>query len=431
MNQVPLSSWPAIVEGVRQDYAGDFVLIADGYQETYARVFDGIHTYNICGWVKDKKPDELRQYGFESFQSAVQLARTHAKISCITIIPGYDDTKIRTPGLNAQRQDGATYRVLWEEAIKADPDWVLITSWNEWHEGSEIEPSWEDGDKYVRLTGEYAEQFMATPYSQAEAPAAPAGPTDVQMRELRDLFRGRTIGILPDYGGRAVFWLADTGIAVKELAWQDLLDAEVFSAKQVPVVLHAGSEGFVQSVDVQGDVEQALRRYLGEGGLLMAVSYQPFPFYYNEKRETVNAAGRLGFPIVGSGAPAREDRPDAARVRGWEEPPEDANLTFRVDTDVLAGLPAIAPFPGSGDQRWRPATDALLANNDVYVPLARLRDAQGNLYGDGIAYIEHGSSPPRNGKNLYVWMRMPDVLGGNDLFFALFRFAAKRLNADS
>ena len=46
---------------------------------------------------------------------------------------------------------GQTYRVLWEEAIKADPDWVLITSWNEWHEGSEIEPSWEDGDVYVKL----------------------------------------------------------------------------------------------------------------------------------------------------------------------------------------------------------------------------------------------------------------------------------------
>jgi len=36
-------------------------------------------------------------------------------------------------------------------AIKADPDWVLITSWNEWHEGSEIEPSWEDGDAYLKL----------------------------------------------------------------------------------------------------------------------------------------------------------------------------------------------------------------------------------------------------------------------------------------
>jgi hypothetical protein len=36
---------------------------------------------------------------------------------------------------------------------------ILITSWNEWHEGSEIEPSLEDGDKYIRMTGEMAAKF--------------------------------------------------------------------------------------------------------------------------------------------------------------------------------------------------------------------------------------------------------------------------------
>ena len=40
-----------------------------------------------------------------------------------------------------ERWNGETYRVLWQEAIAAGPDWVLITSWNEWHEGTEIEPS--------------------------------------------------------------------------------------------------------------------------------------------------------------------------------------------------------------------------------------------------------------------------------------------------
>ena len=40
-----------------------------------------------------------------------------------------------------ERWGGETYRVLWREAIAAAPDYVLITSWNEWHEGSELEPS--------------------------------------------------------------------------------------------------------------------------------------------------------------------------------------------------------------------------------------------------------------------------------------------------
>jgi len=78
----------------------------------------------------------------------------------VTVIPGYDDTKIRHPGLKADRLDGEVYRVLWEEAIKAKPDWVLITSWNEWHEGSEIEPSLEYGDQYLQLTKDYASRFL-------------------------------------------------------------------------------------------------------------------------------------------------------------------------------------------------------------------------------------------------------------------------------
>ena len=88
-----------------------------------------------------------------------KVFRKHNRISCVTVIPGYDDTKIRKPGLKAERQDGEAYRVLWQEAIKAKPDWVLITSWNEWHEGSEIEPSLEYGNEYLSLTKEYGARF--------------------------------------------------------------------------------------------------------------------------------------------------------------------------------------------------------------------------------------------------------------------------------
>ena len=107
-----------------------------------------MHTYNNCAEVQGKSPEVLRAWAARNYAEAVGLARQHRRISCVTVIPGYDDTKIRKPGLAASRQDGQTYAVLWEEAIRAQPDRVLITSWNEWHEGSEIEPSWEDGDQY-------------------------------------------------------------------------------------------------------------------------------------------------------------------------------------------------------------------------------------------------------------------------------------------
>jgi len=48
---------------------------------------------------------------------------------------------------------------LWNAAIKADPDWVMITSFNEWHKGTEIEPSIEYGEKYVELTAKLVREF--------------------------------------------------------------------------------------------------------------------------------------------------------------------------------------------------------------------------------------------------------------------------------
>ena len=158
MGQLPFSAWPEIISRTHAK-AGDFQLVADGYSERNARVFDGLHTYNICGSVKGKKPDELRVWAATHYGDAVKLAREHNRIACVTVIPGYDDTKIRKPGLKADRLNGQVYRVLWDEAIKAKPDWVLITSWNEWHEGSEIEPSLEYGDQYLRITDTGALRF--------------------------------------------------------------------------------------------------------------------------------------------------------------------------------------------------------------------------------------------------------------------------------
>jgi glycoprotein endo-alpha-1,2-mannosidase len=158
MGQVPFASWPEIIRRARAK-AGDFLLIADGYSERNARLFDGLHTYNVCGEVKGKTPTELRAWAAAHYTGAVKLAREHGRIACVTVIPGYDDTKIRHPGLKADRLDGRVYRVLWDEAIKAKPDWVLITTWNEWHEGSEIEPSLEYGGQYLQLTRDYAARF--------------------------------------------------------------------------------------------------------------------------------------------------------------------------------------------------------------------------------------------------------------------------------
>jgi hypothetical protein len=396
MGEVPLASWPTIIQGARNK-AGDFLLIADGYQPAFARLFDGVHTYNNCGEVKDKSPDALRAWAAPNYSNAVSLARQHRRISCVTVIPGYDDSKIRKPGLAASRQSGQTYSVLWQEAIRAQPDWVLITSWNEWHEGSEIEPSWEDGDQYLKLTAKYAAAFLAA--KSAPTPVG-AGPAPATAAYLQAQFSGFTIALLPDIG-EAAFWLNDAGLHVKELSWADVADPAVFTPRNFPLVLQTGGEHYSSAGKVAGDIVPALQRYLAQGGFLISLPNAPFPFYYDTVSDkAAPVADRVGLPVR----------------QGWEKPPGGAQLTFQFDTNVLPHFPATAAYPSNGDLRWRPAARDATDAADVYLPLARLTDANGRACGDGIAYIEHR-----------VWMRMSDIVGQDRLLEDVLKFAASKI----
>jgi glycoprotein endo-alpha-1,2-mannosidase len=57
--------------------------------------------------------------------------------------PGYDDTKIRpwnTEWVRA-RNHGDYYRGMWERALASGADEVSVVSWNEWGEGTQVEPA--------------------------------------------------------------------------------------------------------------------------------------------------------------------------------------------------------------------------------------------------------------------------------------------------
>ena len=58
------------------------------------------------------------------------------------------------------RRDGTYYSRVLHGALASAPQWaVVISTWNEWLEDTQIEPSVEYGDLYLRLTREFAETF--------------------------------------------------------------------------------------------------------------------------------------------------------------------------------------------------------------------------------------------------------------------------------
>ena len=80
--------------------------------------------------------------------------------------PGYNDTVVRDGNPPVSREEGEYYKNRWIDAITLNPDWISITSWNEWHEGTEIEPSQENGDLALQQTKQYIQEFKSGDYDQ-------------------------------------------------------------------------------------------------------------------------------------------------------------------------------------------------------------------------------------------------------------------------
>ncbi len=161
LNELQLGGWTSVLSQVKRRYAGGLCLVGDQISAAASKVFDGIHSYNPTNEIANMNVDQIRSWARATYPKWVATAGPG--ISCVTVIPGYDDTKLnrRGPRPTTDRHGGETYRVLWQEAIAARPDWILITSWNEWHEGSEIEPSMENGDRELATTGEFSRRFVS------------------------------------------------------------------------------------------------------------------------------------------------------------------------------------------------------------------------------------------------------------------------------
>ncbi|MEM2186161.1 MAG: endo-1,3-alpha-glucanase family glycosylhydrolase [Thermofilaceae archaeon] len=150
--------WRGVLRSAEESAGVKAIWIADTFNTAYLTVFDGLHTYNPI-WVRDHAATYAEQSRLvKSFISVGEGAAVR-KLWAATVNPGYDDRKIRRPGAYVAREEGGYYRRTWEAAIASEPDMILICSWNEWHEGTEIEPSREYGFQYLRMTREYVARY--------------------------------------------------------------------------------------------------------------------------------------------------------------------------------------------------------------------------------------------------------------------------------
>jgi hypothetical protein len=121
--------------------------------------FDALHVYTPVVFVARGRDPAVE------YRSLATLAAAAGRPFVPAVAPGFDDRQVRVPGTFVDRADGAMYDRSWHAAVSVEPPWVLVSTWNEWHEGSEIEPSVEHGRRYLDATRVWAERFRQRPRS--------------------------------------------------------------------------------------------------------------------------------------------------------------------------------------------------------------------------------------------------------------------------
>lgn len=157
-----VETWRSIRSTVDPNHQS--IWIAEGVDASYLSVFDGHHLYSV-GWAKDVAA-QLRTWG-----TRTRAAGTD-KIWIATVMPGNDDTRTKRKGAYVrERLGGEFYRETWRGALASKPDWIIISTWNEWVEGTMIEPSVTYGNLYLDITREFATRFKAGLPAPTAAPS--------------------------------------------------------------------------------------------------------------------------------------------------------------------------------------------------------------------------------------------------------------------
>ncbi len=159
------------------------IITRPGYIKKIGPVIDG--SFGWCGlWPQAPKaePPFDRRVDLPSAKvnyraqivKAVGLLKTKASsFHMVGVSPGFDDRGCWAWGhargpRKVERHGGQTYRYRWQQALTSGFPFILIPTWNDWMEGTIIEPSVEFGTQYVEITREYAARFKGTAASKAD-----------------------------------------------------------------------------------------------------------------------------------------------------------------------------------------------------------------------------------------------------------------------
>gem|GEM_PF-4327082 len=148
-----LDQWNQIIADLHAQGVDAFY-VAETVDVSYLSVFDGIHTYAAFdGSAVGAHSIQTKTY------SMITDPNAERKLWMATVMPGYDYSS--TPERYTDRAGGDFYSNSWDTALDSSPDWVMVSTWNQFRENTEVESSRTYGSFYAEMTRTYSDLYRA------------------------------------------------------------------------------------------------------------------------------------------------------------------------------------------------------------------------------------------------------------------------------
>ncbi len=140
------------------------LIMADTTEPGELSVADGTFTYSGTLFEPDVRRLMRRSVSGARAWHLLFSADRVRRVAAASVIPGYDETRLgRDTRRTVDREAGEFYDRQWHAALASNPDWVVITSWNEWAENTHIEAGQRFGETYIWRTRFWSAAFKHAP----------------------------------------------------------------------------------------------------------------------------------------------------------------------------------------------------------------------------------------------------------------------------
>lgn len=163
-DQAAYQGWLRIRNAVDPDHKT--IWMAEGFYPTFNPLFDGLYVYRVDH--KDFPQAWLKQSRWAAGLRQVEQTTKTPLYFADTIAPGFDDTRSHnapgdlrdpSPAFARDRRNGAYYTETFAATAYTGGDFMIVKSFNEWIEGTAIEPGTQYGNLYMNLTCQFAKQY--------------------------------------------------------------------------------------------------------------------------------------------------------------------------------------------------------------------------------------------------------------------------------